>query len=62
MVFLLLCMVEIYRKKRHRIHIKMLKTVRSVCGVNIGTQDITINPILSLDEMHLCTRLGMDSK
>ena len=35
--FLLLCMVEIFQNKRHTIHIKMFKTVRLVCGVNIGT-------------------------
>ena len=28
--------------------------------MNIGTQDITINPIISSDEMHLGTRLGMN--
>ena len=39
----------------------MLKAVKLVCGMNIGTQDITIIPILSLDEIHLGTRLGMDS-
>ena len=39
----------------------MFKTVRSVCGVNIETQDITINPILIPDEIHLGTYLIMDS-
>ena len=39
----------------------MLKTVRSVCGVNIGTQDININPIIIPYYIHLGTRLVMDS-
>ena len=60
-VFLLIFMVATYRYKQHRTHIKMFKTLRLVCGVNIGTQDITINPILIPDEMHLGTHLGMYS-
>ena len=39
----------------------MFTTARSVYGVNIGTQDITINPILKPDDMHLGTCLGMYS-
>ena len=39
----------------------MFTAVRSVYGVNIGTKDITINPILSPDDMHLDTCLGMYS-
>ena len=39
----------------------MLKNVKLVCGVNIGTQEITINPILILDEMHLGTCLEMNT-
>ena len=37
----------------------MFKTVRLVCGVNIGTQDIRINPIIIPDEMHFGTCLVM---
>ena len=54
-------MVEFYQKKRHHIHIKLFKTVRSVCGVNIETPNITINPIIIPDDMHLGTTLRMDS-
>ena len=61
MVLLILYIVEIYLKKGHHIHIKMSKIVRSVCSVNIGTKEITINTILSPDKIHLSTRLGMDS-
>ena len=39
----------------------MFKIVISVCGVKIGKQDITIDQIISPDEMHLGTRLKMDS-
>ena len=39
----------------------MFKTVILVCGVNIGTHDIIINPILSSDEMHLGIIIGIDS-
>ena len=39
----------------------MFKTVISVCGVNIVTQDITIDTILSPDDMHLGNCLRMDS-
>ena len=39
----------------------MLKIVRAIYGVNIGTQDIRIIPILSPDEIHLITSLIMDS-
>ena len=39
----------------------MFKTVRFVCDVNIGTQYITINKTLSPDDIHLGTRLGMNS-
>ena len=53
-------MVATYTKKQHHIHIKMFKTVRLVCGVNIGTQDITTDPIFSPDDMHFGTCLGME--
>ena len=39
----------------------MFTTTRSVYGVNIGTQDITINPILKPDDMYIGTCLGMYS-
>ena len=39
----------------------MFKILISVCGVKIGKQDITIDQIISPDEMHLGTRLKMDS-
>ena len=39
----------------------MFTTVRSVYGLNIGTKYITINPILSPDDMHPVTCLGMYS-
>ena len=37
-----------------------IKTIRSVCDVNIETQDIMINPILSPYENHLGTFIGME--
>ena len=35
--------------------------MKSVCGVDIGTQDKNINSIISRDEIHLGTCLVMDS-
>ena len=37
----------------------MFTTARSLYGVNIRTQDITLNQILKPDDMHLGTCLGM---
>ena len=60
MLFLILCTVAIFQKKQHRIHIKKFNTIRSVCGVNIGTQNIKINQIPGPDKIHIGNLLGMD--
>ena len=60
MLFLILCTVAIKKKKQHRIHIKKCNTIRSVCGANIGTQNIKINQIPGPDKIHIGNLLGMD--